>query len=94
MGRDIDFFCETLMNVSGAKNLFDILESTIKKSEEEGKVYDEKSVTRWKSKFRSELKKYIDLPDNFNNTIVQYLLHAQEMEKSSVNYVEVNKILY
>ena len=93
-GRDIDFFCETLMNVSGAKNLFDILESTIKKSEEEGKVYDEKSVTRWKSKFRSELKKYIDLPDNFNNTIVQYLLHAQEMEKSSVNYVEVNKILY
>lgn len=93
-GRDIDFFCETLMNVSGAKSLFDILEKNIKKSDEEDKVYDEKSIIRWKAKFRNGLKKYIDLPDSFNNTIVKYLLHAQEMEKSNINYVEVNKILY
>ncbi len=93
-GRDIDFFCETLMNVSGAKNLFDILEPVIKKSSDEEKAYDEKSVGKWKKEFRKELSKYIDLPDNFNNTIIQYLLHAQEMERTTVNYVEINKILY
>lgn len=95
-GRDIDFFSETLMNVSGAKNLFDILESTIKKvkDEDDKEKYDEKSVRRWKRAFREELKKYVDLPDNFNNTIVRYLIHVQEAEQRAVNYIEVRKVLY
>lgn len=94
-GRDIDFFCETLMNLSGTRNLFDIIESTIKKSKDENEAkYDAVSVKRWKSRFRQELTKYVDLPDNFNNTIVKYLLHARETEQSSVDYFEVKKILY
>lgn len=94
-GRDIDFFCETLMNVSGTKNLFDIIENTIKKNadDSEGK-YEVASVKKWKSRFRKELTKYLDLPDNFNNTIVKYLIHAQEMEQTSIDYFAVRKILY
>ena len=83
------------MNVSGTKNLFDIIESTIKKAPEESEQkYEEASVKRWKSKFREELAKYLDLPDNFNNTIVKYLIHAQEMEQTSIDYFAVKKILY
>ena len=94
-GRDIDFFCTTLMNVSGTKNLFDIVQSTIKKSKDEGEdKYDAASVRKWKAQFREELRKYVDLPDNYNNTIVKYLIHAQEMEQSSIDYFEVKRILY
>ena len=92
--RDIDFFCETLLNVSGTKNLFDIIETTIKKSEVEDEKYDKSSVVKWKSRFRSELTKYVDLPDNFNNTILKYLIHAQELEQNGIDYFEVKRILY
>ena len=95
-GRDIDFFSETLMNLSGAKNLFDILESTIKKVKlgDDKEIYEEDSVRRWKHTFRKELKKYVDLPDDFNNTILRYLIYVQEVEEKTVNYIEVRKILY
>ena len=93
-GRDIDFFCEILLNVSGTKNLFDIIETTIKKSEVEDEKYDKSSVVKWKSRFRSELTKYVDLPDNFNNTILKYLIHAQELEQNGIDYFEVKRILY
>lgn len=94
-GRDIDFFCETLMNVSGTKNVFDIIASTIKKSTEESKEkYDVVSVKQWKARLREELNKYLDLPDNFNNTLVKYLIHAQEMEQTNIDYFAVKKILY
>ena len=93
-GRDIDFFCETLLNVSGTKNLFDIIETTIKKSEVEDEKYDKSSVVKWKSRFRSELTKYVDLPDNFNNTILKYLIHAQELEQNGIDYFEVKRIIY
>ena len=94
-GRDIDFFCTTLMNVSGTKNLFDIVQPIIKKSknEDNGK-YEVKSLKVWKEQVREELRKYVDLPDNYNNTIVKYLIHAQEMEKNSIDYFEIRKILY
>ena len=93
-GRDIEFFCETLMNLSGAKNLFPILEPYIRKANAEGEIYDGMSVNRWKNEFRRELNQYLDLPENYNNTIVKYLLHAQETEKNHIDYVEVNKLLY
>lgn len=94
-GRDIDFFCETLMNVSGTKSVFDIIASTIKKSTEESKEkYDVVSVKQWKARLREELNKYLDLPDNFNNTLVKYLIHAQEMEQTNIDYFAVKKILY
>ena len=80
-GRDIDFFCETLMNVSGTKNVFDIIASTIKKSTEESKEkYDVVSVKQWKARLREELNKY--------------LIHAQEMEQTNIDYFAVKKILY
>ena len=93
-GRDIEFFCETLMNLSGAKNLFPILEPYIRKANAEGEIYDGMSVNRWKNEFRRELNQYLELPENYNNTIVKYLLHAQETEKNHIDYVEVNKLLY
>ena len=52
------------------------------------------SVVKWKSRFRSELTKYVDLPDNFNNTILKYLIHAQELEQNGIDYFEVKRILY
>jgi len=96
-GRDIDFFCETLMNVSGAKNLFDILAPTLKNIGNSGEIkYDTKNVTDWKARMKKELNTYLELPSNFNNTLVEYLLHAklQEQVTGKVSYAEINKILY
>lgn len=94
-GRDIDFFCQTLLNVSGTKNLFDIAERTIKSADADSDdKYIRSSVLKWKTLFREELAKYIDLPSDYNNTIVKYLIHAQELEQSNVDYFEIKKILY
>ena len=92
--RDIDFFCETLMNVSGTKNLFGILEGEIKKAKENEEFkYDKNSVLRWKKRYTSELKNYLEMPDDFISTITKYLLHAKETEQSMVDYYEINRIL-
>ncbi|MCR5608347.1 MAG: ATP-binding protein [Lachnospiraceae bacterium] len=93
--RDIDTFCEALMNISGTKNLFDIMEGIIKKAETTSDTkYEPVTVETWKKKFREELKKYVDLPDNFNNTLVKYLLHVKEKEQGNIDYIEVYKMLY
>lgn len=96
-GRDIDFFCETLLNVSGAKNVFDILAPTLKNIGSDGEIkYDAKNVSNWKNQMRKALTTYLDLPGNFNNTLVEYLLHAKLTEKKveRVDYAEINKLLY
>lgn len=94
-GRDIEFFCETLLNVSGTKNLFGIIEGEIKTAKDgEEYKYDKNSVLRWKKRYQEELKKYLDMPDNFTSTIVKYLLHAKEVEQSKIDYYEINKILF
>lgn len=94
-GRDIDFFCETLLNISGARNLFDILEPTIKNGDENAEYkYDVDSVQQWKEAFRRELTQYLDLPSNYNNTLVKYLLHAKELHGQGIDYFEIKKILF
>ncbi len=94
-GRGIDFFCQTLLNVSGTKNLFDVLESKIKKSDKDSDTkYTKSSLMAWKDEFKNELKKYVNLPDDFNNTIVKYLVHAQMVSAGSIDYSEVYHELY
>lgn len=93
--RGIDFFCQTLLNVSGAKNLFDIMEPMIKKADKDSeKKYVDSSLKKWKGEFKKELKKYINLPDEFNETIVKYLVHAQKIEAGAIDYAEIYHELY
>lgn len=94
-GRDIEYFCNLLLNLSGAKNLFGVLEDEIlPNANVDEMIYDSNSVLRWKAMFRRELSKFVELPDNFNNTIVKYLLHTQETNKGAVDYLAVTQILY
>jgi len=94
-GRDIEFFCETLLNVSGTKNLFGIIENEIELASEGDEFkYDKQSVHRWRRRYQEELKKYLDMPDNYISTLVKYLLHAKETEQNKVDYYEINRILF
>ncbi|MCR5322057.1 MAG: DUF87 domain-containing protein [Lachnospiraceae bacterium] len=94
-GRDIDFFCETLLNISCAKDVFDIIRPAIKRSQNDSeRIYDEDSVFEWKETLKTRLRNYVDLPDDFNNTIVKYLLHTQELNEGAVDYLEIHRILY
>lgn len=94
-GRDIEFFCETLMNVSGTKNLFGIIENEIKESKNDDELkYDKKSLLKWKKRYVEELKKYLDMPDDYISTLTKYLLHAKETENSKIDYYEISKILF
>lgn len=93
-GRDIHFFCETLLNISGTKSLFDIIEPTIVKIQlSEVETYDRKSVLEWKVKLSARLNDYLDLPDAYLHTIVEYLMFAQEERKKTINYCEIQRIL-
>ena len=93
--RDIDFFCETLLNISGTRNLFDVAENAIISSE--GKAenkYDVDSIMEWHTAFKHELSRYLELPDAFRDSLIRYLLYAQESEHHSVDYGEVYRILF
>ncbi len=93
-GRDIDFFCETLLNVSGAKSLFDIIQSTvIKINDGEKDTYTVDSVKEWQERFYSGIKKYIDLPDEYVYTILPYLLYVEEERQKNVDYYEIQRLI-
>ena len=71
------------------------MEGKIKKSNDNPEEkYEVESVKRWKNEFRKELTNYLDLPDDYNNTLVRYLIHAKELEQTSIDYFAVNRILY
>ena len=45
------------------------------------------------SKLRKELEKYILLPPAYNNSIIPYLVHAQNVEQNGIDYVAVERKL-
>lgn len=97
--RDLEFFCESLMNLSGAKNLFDIVEApeTIVDPITKQEHYDKDSVKRWKNTIKRNLKNYLAFKEGsekFYYAIIQYLLHAKDAEQSHLNCVEISKILF
>ena len=88
-GRDIEFFTTSLLNISCTKNLIKTLESKIKKNDQP----DEYEIKEWKNRFRKELEKYISLPPAYNNSIIPYLVHAQNVEQNGIDYVAVERKL-
>lgn len=97
--RDDDFFCDTLLNLSGTKNLFDIVEAPKKvaATETEREHYDRHSVRQWKDVVKKELTNYLTFAEgseNFYIAIIKYLLHAKEAEQSHIDWVEISRVLY
>lgn len=97
--RDMEFFCDTLMNLSGAKNLFDIVEAPKKvaATETEREHYDRNSVRQWKDTVKKELTNYLTFAEGsekFYFAIIKYLLHAKEAEQSHIDCVEISRMLF
>ena len=97
--KDIESFAATLMNLSGAKNLFDILEAPKKKIDKETQkeCYDRESVVAWKDRFKEKLKDYLTFQEDadvFYFNLIKYLLHAIDTEKSGLNCIEISRILF
>ncbi len=98
-GKDIHFFCQTILNLSGAKNLFDFMAEHLQLSKNDSTVkYEKDSIEKWQSSFRANLRKYVDLPKKYRERMVKYLLHAQlnphSSEQNNVDYATVYNILY
>lgn len=94
-GRDNLFFCETLLNISGTRNLFDVMEADIRPAPQDSdRRYTVSSVQAWRQRFRHELDKYIDLPDRNKNLLIKYLIIARRRQKSRIDYGEIYAILY
>ena len=93
--KSVDYFAKALLNLSGADNLFDILSSEIERLPEgsEGK-YEEASVKVWRNQFEQELTKYINLPEAYNYTIIEYMIHAKRAEEGAIDYREIYHKLY
>jgi hypothetical protein len=97
--RDVKFFSETLMNISGAKNLFDIVDAP-RKVKSEGtsdEHYERDSVLLWKKRVKQELTKYLDFPEDYNKGyyfIIRYLLLAEETKQDRLDRVEISRILF
>ena len=93
-GRDIAFFCESLLNVSGAKGLFDILSPILEQEKDDDKVsYTVDSVAEWKARFEKELLDYASISEANLPSMMDYLLYAQEERSKLVNYNELQRIL-
>ena len=93
-GRDIAFFCESLLNVSGAKGLFDILAPILEQEKDDDKVsYTVDSVAEWKARFEKELLDYASISEANLPSMMDYLLYAQEERSKLVNYNELQRIL-
>ena len=97
--KNIEAFAATLMNLSGAKNLFDTLEKPKKIVDEEShkESYDRESVVAWKNKFKEKLKDYLTFQadaDVFYYNMIKYLLHAKDTEKSGLDCMEISRILF
>ena len=96
-GRDIVFFCRTLMNLLCCKNAFDLAESKIwteKIPDSKKRRITEGSAREWKQEFLQLLGGYCDLSEEVCNTFAQYLLYAKSLEETSVDYGELYDILY
>lgn len=94
-GRDIDFFCNALLNLSGAKDLFNILESLLEPAPKEtAHFYTKESVLLWHDRFVGELEKYLTLPESYRKTLARYMLHAKKQEKTTVRYTQVYTMLF
>lgn len=93
-GRDIAFFCESLLNVSGAKGLFDIL-ALILEPESVGDTisYTADSVSEWKAQFEKGLLDYACVSNADLPSMMDYLLFAQEERNNLINYNELQRIL-
>ena len=57
------------------------------------KYLPEYEIKEWKNRFRKELEKYISLPPAYNNSIIPYLVHAQNVEQNGIDYVAVERKL-
>ena len=93
-GRDIDYFCETLLNFSGTKNLFDIFEEGILMPGSNGDYYSRDSALAWQTAFMKGMSQSLELPEEYCYTLVRYLLYTQELKNGKVNYYELYRILY
>ena len=94
-GRDIKFFCKTLMNVSSCRNLFDILEKDILfERGSYGIHYDRDNILEWRESFVYQLGRYIELPQSIREALFQYLLFAKTLEKTIVDYGAIYDLLY
>lgn len=94
-GRDIKFFCKTLMNVSSCRNLFDILEKDILSERgSDGIHYDRDNILEWRESFVDQLGRYIELPQSVREALFQYLLFAKTLEKTIVDYGAIYDLLY
>ena len=96
-GRDIVFFCRTLMNLLCCKNAFDLAESKIRTEkipDSKKRRIIESSAREWKQEFLQLLGGYCDLSEEVCNTFAQYLLYAKSLEETSVDYGELYDILY
>ena len=94
-GRDIKFFCRSLMNISCCKNLFDLLEKEILFTEQEGTMlFDKDNILGWRDEFIDQLGRYIDLERSVREALFQYLLFAKTLEKTVLDYGGVYDLLY
>ena len=91
------YFSEVLLNVSRTRNLFNTtkccLQVSSTETQNEKKEFTAESVIKWKRIFLREIKKFLEMPDNYLNTACKYLVHAAG-DNFDEDYLLVYKTLY
>ena len=92
-GRDIDFFCQSLLNISGLKGVFDICEpSLVKTTQNEKETYTQESIQIWLNQILNAMNECLILSKGYNIDLIRYLLHAQKSNTDRVNYTELHRL--
>lgn len=95
--NDVSYFAEVLLNISRTRNLFNVTKHFLKVSSSASqggrKEFTEDSVAQWKHEFLKEMKKFLDMPDNYLNAACKYLVYAVGSNMDA-DYYSVYKTLY
>ena len=93
IGRDLDYFCEALLRISGTKDLFEAIKPSIIESGlqsdsnklEEG-TYSNRALKVWYAELKDLLKNYVTMPDNYIEMLSKHLIYALQLKKTDVDY--------
>lgn len=93
-GRNVDYFCKSLMNISGTKGLFTQLEPLIVKTVQNGEeTYTQESIKIWYDQLKNSFYDYLFLPEVYMKELINWLIVYKELDIERVNYAKIFEML-
>lgn len=93
--RDNALFGRFLVNISGAQNLFDIINTDLLTGEFNDKGnYSRESIENWKKQYLKLMQKYVNIPENYMLTALKFMMLYESIKDTSINYNHIYESIF